>query len=526
MRKLKSFLFILNEILFLFLISSCSQNAVIEDKRKEFDIPTQFSHLKVDTSMIPETYAVIFNGAIKTIFGNQFKTIELNYTKKNLDPTDVLIKPITLDLNSVGIHPGVTPPVLKSTIAILTSQGAETHTISIIYDKKLHKGTEDIAVWGGVAVSITGVGALLLGPSIESIDNAKVARVIAHIVAGLYEPLLQSYLVKETTHNSRHLGTEPSNLILTADFNDITSFLSNKEIDAGETAVINVAVTNKGQGTAFKVKIDTDAEYSGIQFDSNIDLGDIQPGESKHAKLNVVAGLNIISGITKFSVTCAEIRNYHCIPKTLKLNVNNLKKPELQFTNYSRAYINDGGGKARGNGNKIIENGETIELRPILHNIGDGDALSVKVKIDSINTGIQIKQGKSIIPKISAGGSSEASLVFTLPENFYREDIKLNLHAVDARKAFNVKASYIIETRSNRSALVIGNNNYHPKFSDLTNPINDAMDIKKMLENYRFDVMLLTNADKFIMNKKLMNLLKISLEMARHCFTFQDMAFK
>ena len=245
--------------------------------------------------------------------------------------------------------------------------------------------------------------------------------------------------------------TLPAILTAALNYSDDASIIPNKTIDSGEETVITVKITNHGKGTAFDVNLKNESDNTNIEFPSSVSLGDIPPGESKDAEVKVKANLDIEDGTIPFKITCTEKRGYNC--KTYKLNVQSAKyeKPELIITGYK---INDSNtGLADGNGNGIPENGETIEIIPLLKNNGIGKAINVDLFITSINSDIKIKNRSVNISEIPPGQTVTGNLAFSIPTTFADNTIDLNIKATDVREEASTTKLFALNTEINQPVL-------------------------------------------------------------------------
>jgi len=97
-------------------------------------------------------------------------------------------------------------------------------------------------------------------------------------------------------------------------------------------------------------------------------LGDIQPGESKNIIIPVKANLSLQNGKVGFLIQAKEKRGCHSQKIKFTVQTAALISPKLEIQSVE---INDGNiGQARGNGNSIPENNETIELIVYIKNSG------------------------------------------------------------------------------------------------------------------------------------------------------------
>ena len=245
--------------------------------------------------------------------------------------------------------------------------------------------------------------------------------------------------------------TMPAGLIATVRYSDKASLLPNNTLDAGEASAILVSVTNKGKGAAFDVKLDTESNYKHIGFPRTLSLGDIQPGKSKDVEIKVKAGLDLADGTVPFRIVCKEKRGYDSGKYVLNVPAAAMEKPDITIVRYK---INDGNtGFAKGNGNGIPENGETVELIPFIKNMGVGDAIRVKLSVESINSGINTTQKTVTIPRIKPGKTATGNLAFFIPRTYQGGDIKLILQASDVRGAAETRKPLTISMESHRPSL-------------------------------------------------------------------------
>ncbi len=252
----------------------------------------------------------------------------------------------------------------------------------------------------------------------------------------------------KTKHEQQTL---PSSLTVDLIYSENSSFSSNNILDAAENCSIIATIKNKGNGTAFDVKLFTESQTSNINFPTSLTVGDILPGESKDVTIPLTTNLSLHTGTASFKIIAKEKRGYDSKTYNLNIQTANLKKPELFITN---SKINDGNvGMAKGNGNGIPENGETIELIPFIKNKGVGRAIKVNLAINSINSGIGLIQKNIEIAEILPGQTVTGKLAFTIPRTYSGGDLKIDLVASDVRGASDDTRVVTLSTQSNRPML-------------------------------------------------------------------------
>jgi len=152
----------------------------------------------------------------------------------------------------------------------------------------------------------------------------------------------------------------PSDLALNVRFSDTSGFLPNNSIDAGENAEMLVTIKNTGKGTGYGTNLEITSDNPKIMIDKSITVGDIQSNETKEIKIPLKAGLDIGDGKAAFQFNLKEKRGYDAKKAAMYVQTARLERPALEIVSTE---INDGDtGLAKGNGNGIIESGETIEL--------------------------------------------------------------------------------------------------------------------------------------------------------------------
>ena len=227
--------------------------------------------------------------------------------------------------------------------------------------------------------------------------------------------------------------TLPATLVAKIDYSDKGSFIPNNTIDAGEQSTITAIISNKGKGTAFEVKLNTECDFPCVDFDKVIDIGDIPPGESRTFKVNLYGRLELKNGAAPFLIQCTEKRGFDSEKIKLSIPTTHLEKPDIVIADYK---INDGNtGLASGNGNGIPENGETIELTAFVKNNGVGRAIRVDLGIASINSGLEVTRKQTEIAQILPGQTMSGKLAFVIPRTYSGGDIRVALKASDVRGA-------------------------------------------------------------------------------------------
>ena len=302
-----------------------------------------------------------------------------------------------------------------------------TTTIAVRYECKLPDGH---VLSSGIATE----SARTYSTDLEGGFFARTVRkTSARISSAIINQLKESISLRQYAQTVMQQRELPCSFDTSVSYTDTTSFIPNNTIDAGEQSTISATITNKGKGTAFDVKLNTDCDFPCVDFDKVINIGDIPPGESKKMKVKLYGRLDLKNGTAPFLLQCKEKRGFDS--KKVKLNIPtaHLEKPDIFIADYK---INDGNtGLAGGNGNGIPENGETIELTAFVKNNGVGRAIKVDLGIASINSGVEVTRKQTEIAQILPGQTMSGKLAFAIPRTYSGGDIRVALKASDVRGA-------------------------------------------------------------------------------------------
>jgi len=225
-------------------------------------------------------------------------------------------------------------------------------------------------------------------------------------------------------------------------FSDDESIFPNKILDGSEKAYLNLKIENSGKGKAFDVEIQSICENKHIEMINRVALGDIEPNQSKSARIPLKVDANAIDGRAIFTIQSKEKRGYDARPVQLQIPVRHLDKPALSFISFT---LNDGtSGLASGNGNGIVENGETVEITAFVKNTGVGASLNTTVNVNSVSPGAEIRQGKVRLGTIAPSETKQAKVVVAIPRTYSGSDLRLAFAARDTIGASQITKEHIL----------------------------------------------------------------------------------
>ncbi len=255
--------------------------------------------------------------------------------------------------------------------------------------------------------------------------------------------------------------TLPAKLTLNLEYSDSQSIIPNNTIDAGEESLIIADISNMGQGRAFDVKLKVASGHKDISSPKSIPVGNIKPKETKRVHINLDAGLNLRDGKTSFLLHCSEKRGYDSQKLKLIISTAALEKPKLLITRYE---INDSNtGLAKGNGNGIPENGETIEIITLVENSGVGEALGVALALDELASGIEEIQGDDFIGAVPEHKTAKGRVAIQIPRNYStsKNNISFRLTASEIRLGKAASMPVVLNYEFKRPMLAFSSKIFH-----------------------------------------------------------------
>lgn len=239
-----------------------------------------------------------------------------------------------------------------------------------------------------------------------------------------------------------YASIRPPDLITMLSFDDASSWKPNQIIDGAEKAFLVVKTENRGEGKALDVKLNIANTNPMISLKSELNIGTIEPGNKVEERIPIFAAKDIADVKVTFTVYTKEQRGYDARPVQIQIPVRHLDKPTLSFTSFA---LNDGAsGMANGNGNGIVENGETVEITAFIKNTGVGASLNTTVNLNSVSPGAEIRQGKVRLGTIAPNETKQAKVVVAIPRTYSGNDLRLTFAARDTIGASQITKEHIL----------------------------------------------------------------------------------
>lgn len=222
----------------------------------------------------------------------------------------------------------------------------------------------------------------------------------------------------------------PADLKTSVKFDDSQSVMPTGRLEAGKKTELVITINNQGQGPAYDVALVVSADNPQVVTPAPASLGEIAPGQSRELRVPLEAPLTIPSGELNVDVEARERRGYNARKVRVIIPMLRLEKPVLSIEN---VLIEDGTlGLAKGNGNKIMESGETIELIVLVKNSGNGPA-ATEVTLSSTDAAIEVLQRSASLGVIQPHQVAQGKLAIALPRTYSGNRVSLNLQVTDRR---------------------------------------------------------------------------------------------
>jgi hypothetical protein len=302
---------------------------------------------------------------------------------------------------------------------------------------------------------------------------------------------------------------KPANLVISdIQFTDSKEGNNNASLDAAEKAEINFSIENKGEGTAYSVKllISDSSNIKGVRFDKLISIGVIEPGAIKSVVVPINASMELITGTANLNMQVKEGNNFDADPFAVLFKTNEFKKPELVIEDavfLSKSSVDDA----------QISVGSLIQLSILVHNKGEGHANNVQVEFVTPSFVFPVDKFKFDIEDLGPDETKRIDYEF-IPNKQYLasnvnikikvteksgkygiienkstpiqikqgEKIVVNTQSISAPKAAYKQVSLMSEVDknipvnskkyNNRYAIIFGNEDYSSFQSDLSKEVN------------------------------------------------------
>lgn len=424
-------------VLVIMLLSNCG--GVAKNRLVHTDEKDKFMSVIIDDKEIKDIeYGSKFVDMVKESFKQSFEKVSLQTGYDSPKVGELIVMPQNLGLFSASLEKEA---AANSRVKVLTNIDYEIYDISGAGKVEM-SAAEALALFPfALAGGLVGVAGETIGVSgaVDSGFNAPLKpwisaannRTLESMAVDLHNKVVSAPKFKTYAESAKMVNTLPAELLVTVRFSDTGGFFPNNALDAGEDSEVIVTIKNTGKGTGYGANLEVASDNSKIRFDKTTNIGDIQPNETKEIKIPCKAALDIGDGKTSFQFNLKEKRGYDAKKVVMNIPVAKLAKPKLEIVSTE---IEDGNiGLAKGNGNHVIESGETVELTAFIRNSGVGPAIGVNLVGSDMTPGVKWVQESTPVGTVAPGQTVKAKLAFSVPRNFEAKGIAASLKIADIR---------------------------------------------------------------------------------------------
>lgn len=193
----------------------------------------------------------------------------------------------------------------------------------------------------------------------------------------------------------------------------------NQALDAGEEAQVEVTVVNRGPSKAYQVEVEgrlkeAVAHLTALPLKQG--LGTLLPGQSGQGQMTLTAGEDLASGAAVLRFEARDRYQREAQPVEMSIETRALVPPDLRLADMG--IDDDDQGNSYGNANNRIEKGETIEVKAILQNQGQGGASQVSVEPIPPDGVFYLGNRIFDLGDLGPGEYRAVEFAFTVPPNY------------------------------------------------------------------------------------------------------------
>jgi carboxyl-terminal processing protease len=207
----------------------------------------------------------------------------------------------------------------------------------------------------------------------------------------------------------------------------VTTDKASGEMSAGDTVHFTAKVTNKGPGTAGQVRAQLQSDdplFEGREFV----FGRIKPGESRTFTVPVRVPKDALSRVDPLKLALFEEHAPKAVSETdgLTIKVRGLARPVFAYT---YQIIDD----IAGNGDGLVQRGESVRLHVTVKNTGTGKSNETLAQLRNLSDeGLYINKGRFNVDNLQPGEQKSVDFTFDLKPEYQQSSFKVELTVYDS----------------------------------------------------------------------------------------------
>jgi WD40 repeat protein len=182
----------------------------------------------------------------------------------------------------------------------------------------------------------------------------------------------------------------------------------NKALDADETAVLRLKVSNSGSGYARGIKAVISNDASGLNVQGISHLGDLAPGESRLHEIPIKSNRTLANGLASLTISVSDQNGFDAPTFVKRFETRAYKIPRFVVEIGVEDFNNDG----------VFDLGEQISLKIVVNNQG-GLARGVTLDVNGPEGLLWLgKKSGTSVGDIPPGGTRDATFSFVLRNRY------------------------------------------------------------------------------------------------------------
>lgn len=209
---------------------------------------------------------------------------------------------------------------------------------------------------------------------------------------------------------------------------------------AGETIKVGLTVHNKGKGTFCRLHAFTKSDSSLLNGREFL-FGRLKPGQKRSWTETIKIPKHAPSRVDPMLLTFHEQRGIAPEPREIRFEVKGLAEPSYAV---SWQVLDD----TEGDGDGVLEKGETGRLRLHVRNTGKGKSFSTAASIKNLSgQGIFIQKGRHEITDLEAGKDAHVDFKLRMLPDFDADAFRLQLNVVDVDRTVRFRERIELDAR-------------------------------------------------------------------------------
>ena len=162
---------------------------------------------------------------------------------------------------------------------------------------------------------------------------------------------------------------------------EVTFRWNENPVQAGETAALWVTVKNTGKGTLYRLTALTVSSDSTLS-NRELKFGKIDPGDSMSVPVNF--NIDKLKPTQEIPIQIRFAEHNHHVPRNIESVLRVVETPRPKF-DYAYRVVDGGTATSVGNGDGILQRGESADVQVAVRNSGKGSAAGVTARISLLD---------------------------------------------------------------------------------------------------------------------------------------------